>query len=75
MLIKAALSIIALTIIGRSCLRLLLALSAGRQSSESPAPKWVENLALSWLIGAGVLGWMAHLALLLSGRSMKLTAN
>jgi hypothetical protein len=68
MLIKAALSIIALTIIGRSCLRLLLAQSKDQHSLESPSPKRVENLALSWLIGVGVLGWMAHLSLLLSGR-------
>ncbi len=65
MLIKVALSIIALTIIGRSCLRLLLRFSKGSHSLEM---KWVETLALSWLIGAGVLGWMAHIALLITGR-------
>jgi len=59
-LIKAALSIFALAVIGRSYLRLSLPQSAGW-----PLP---EKLALSWLIGAGVLGWMASLSLLLSGR-------
>src|SRR5262249_32792350 len=28
-----------------------------------------ERIALSWLVGAGVLGWMTHLALLLVGRA------
>ncbi|MGE0129530.1 MAG: hypothetical protein AB7U82_15745 [Blastocatellales bacterium] len=60
MLIKAALSTIFLAIIGRSYLRLSLPQSTGWPLSE--------KLALSWLIGAGVLGWMTHVSLLLSGR-------
>jgi len=60
LLIKAALSIIALAVIGRSYLRLL-----PPQSTSWPLP---EKWGLSWLIGAGVFGWMANLSLLLAGR-------
>src|SRR5262249_54895644 len=60
MIIKAALSMIVLAIIGRSYLRLL--------APRSPGRPLFENLALSWLVGASALGWMTHVSLLFIGR-------